>query len=727
MLRAAQLDARIEESKQRLGIPRFNLGVLLVHGLGDQVRGDTLTVQGDPIIDWLRSRVGQTGQPGDARVDVLDVVARQSSADTIPNPHAVIRITPPATGDPPKAPDPTYWVVAEAYWAENFRQATFSEFIGWWLWIGPWVFATQLAGIYRRMEIRADVGPLMRLGLVAISIIAGVAFAAVAAALAFLMFVAAGLVLIGAYLPIPFIASAARSFQRTLANGFGDAYVLSRSPVRFGAMAAEVRTGLEVLRQKADAVAVIAESQGTAVAWYGLKHNIVDVIPQDRQPEEPPAPIGLFLTHAQGLRKLTFALAMARGEETGRHIAIAAGLALLVGVVLASVLLGAPLWLLAVGALAALVVEGYLIRWATGIWDDSAGYIKKDWQEVLDAGARTPATPETPKLEWLDLWASADPATVGPLGVDADGIESFKIRNIGSSWADHVAYWRNRTEFLPIVTAKLFRLGGPAQYAIPADDPQIEVPALRRHARVVALIPFRIVVVLGVALGLVHLVRIPRFGSGVLEWAHSLNLPFLDFLDRPPDWLVVVTGLVLVVGVGLLLWLAVSLSWNALMSEDEKTFFRGVRRPLWTAGWYLFGGLLVAIEVVIVSLLLLVDEPMLAAAHPVAALFLTMLGIVILASGGKTFANTEALDRTFAGVTKITGGKWSSWVAAVVLAAVVVAIPTAAFVWARDLFPAVLGAVTLLLSAVLAVEGVRKYQLFRECFGGRNAKLPEEA
>ena len=735
MLQPAQLSEAITESSRRIGRPRFHLGVLLVHGLGEQVRGETLTVQGDPLVQWLRKHIGARGAPGDPKVDVLDVVARQASPDTIPNAHAIVRITPPvdpATGK--TVHPPAFWIIAEAFWAENFRQATFAEFIGWGLSIGPWVWATHVAGIRRRIEIGKDVHNPLRLFLVPITWVVGAVLLLIAAGVSFVTTVLAVVVIVVAFTRIPFVADAARSFQGTLANGFGDAFVLSRSPIRFGAMAAEVRGALQVLRTHCDAVAVIAESQGTAVAWYGLKHEMVDAPGEDepsaaaaRDGEEPPrkAPIGLFLTHAQGLRKLAFALTMARKPPNARARWAAFESTAFLGLAVLALLVNAPWYLALAAVLLALIAEVSLLLVATPIWNEAGDDIAKDWVEVLkaEAKANVEASPGGPQLEWLDLWASADPGPVGPLDVQGERVSSYKIRNVGSLWADHVYYWRNTTEFLPIVAACLFTLGGPGMYAKGLDDPRLLVPAMRRHARVVALLPFRALVVVGVAVGLLYALRTPDFGSGLIRWVASLNLPVVDgFFDPSPDWLVSVAGYLLVLALGVVLWLPVSVFWNALLRRDEDTFFSGVGRPLWTVGWYLFGAMALPLGAVVVGLLLYARQPTLAVAYVFVVVLMALVFLAVLSGGGKTYGSTEKQERTVQAASKITDHPRLSLAITGILAGIIAAVPfIVAYAW-PDAFLPVLAAETVVLSVILAAEGIREYRVFAKRF---NVLLPK--
>ena len=41
---------------------RYELGVLFVHGIGDQKEGETLTAFGEPLIAWIRDWIAGHGQ-----------------------------------------------------------------------------------------------------------------------------------------------------------------------------------------------------------------------------------------------------------------------------------------------------------------------------------------------------------------------------------------------------------------------------------------------------------------------------------------------------------------------------------------------------------------------------------------------------------------------------------------------------------------------------------------
>jgi len=707
------LDEGIRHSRDRIGLTRrFDLGVLLVHGIGEQMRGDTLTEEGDHIFQWLRRRVESPTGTDNGDVDVLDVALRQRSADAIPAAHAVVRIAPPDGKG-----KPAHWVVTESWWADVFRQATFAELAGWGITVGPWVFATQVAGIWRRMEIGEDVPTLLRLGLIPITLLAGFFMLLGAAIVGFAVTALALGLFVLAVIPIPFISGIARSLQRALANGFGDAYVLTRSPIRFAAMATQVSADLNVLLNECATVAILAHSQGAAVSWYAVQHELLDRPKEPPEKSPKPAPIGLFVTYGQGVRKLTFALTMARGAQTWLQMLVALSSAVFLGLGLWALLAGAP-WPLVLGAgVLAVIAEFFLLASAIPIWEEAGREMASDWEQVVQV---------EPKLEWLDLWASADPAPVGPLDVSGKQIRSYKIRNLSSLALDHFVYWRNPTEFIAIVASRLFALGGPQAYAAPLTDPRLQVAAMRRHARVLMLMTMRVFVGGAVVAGLVHAWLTPALGSGLMEFVGDLNLPFVDgFFDAPPEWAVALAGFIGVAILGLIAWAPVSAGWNALMGADETTYFRGIRRPLWTAPWFALGALVVLIVGAAFAVLWLANGPPLATAYVFGSGFVALLGLVVLASGGSTFAGTEKSQGTLVATRKITGRTSSGVAIAAVTAVILIVVPIAV----AFLFPAAIGWLLavegVVLSAVLAVEGVREYRVFQAAFKGRNAQIPE--
>jgi hypothetical protein len=308
------------------------------------------------------------------------------------------------------------------------------------------------------------------------------------------------------------------------------------------------------------------------------------------------------------------------------------------------------------------------------------------------------------------------------LDVAGKQIRSYKIRNLASIIWDHVVYWRNPTEFLAIVASRLFALGGPKAYAAALTDPRLQVAAMRRHARVLLLLTMRVFVGGAVIAGLVYAWLTPTFGSGLIEFVSALNLPLVDeFFDAPPDWVVILAGFTGVGILGVIAWLPVSLVWNALMGADEATYFRGIRQPLWTVPWYALGALVVLIAGGAFAALWLAHGPTLAIAYVLGSGFVALLALAVLSSGGSTFAGTEDSQGPLVATRKLTGQTSSGIVVAVGGALVLVLVPIGAVLLLPAAIGWILAAEVVVLSAVLAAEGVREYRLFRVAFNSRNA------
>ncbi|MGH2489691.1 MAG: hypothetical protein ACRDFR_08765, partial [Candidatus Limnocylindria bacterium] len=116
-----------------------------------------------------------------------------------------------------------------------------------------------------------------------------------------------------------------------------------------------------------------------------------------------------------------------------------------------------------------------------------------------------------------------------------------------------------------------------------------------------------------------------------------------------------------------------------------------------------------------------------AAVFPVASGFAALLCLTVLSSGGSTFAGTEDSQNALTATTRITGKTRSSVTVAVGIAILVALVPIASALLVPSVIGWVLAVEAVLLSAVLAAEGVREYRLFRAAFNSRNAKLPDSA
>lgn len=572
------------------GTKDYRVGILFVHGMGEQARGDTVTEMGDSLSEWLR----RWARPrGDVDVSIRKAILR-SSRDTEPGPgelpgpvaHGYLTITRTRaeTGEPVEPPETQEWLLAESWWADVFRPATFGELATWVISVGPSVIASQRAGVVQRVEgakpgwAKGFWGTIVLRAMIAVTTLGLYVAAGLAAALitplALLLFVLA-------VLRIPLLSDLALAGARNLAASFGDLLVLVRSPLRFAAMAERVREDIELVGRVCDEVIVVAHSQGSAVAWHALRRMAAG-------PEKQRAPVRTFVSFGQALRKLK---ALYRINRTGGRLQ---GLATLLAVASTAFIL-ALVWLtigiaadligsrlevetagidpLAVGGLAVFALllvasQGLLTVIAADNDDAAAGELIDELDKVRPAFAR---------FQWLDFWASADPAPNGPL-FDAmpDGVTSYRVRNRANTVRDHSIYWRNVTEFVGAVAMQAAAIAAPSPLGI-ADPvpPSLKDEARIRDRRVTLLAAGRATFFIGAAVA-VYFARndLPDWGRAVLGLLDDLPLIGSWFAGWEPaaaGWL----GAAVLVAAALAAWSVLGWAWGLVIKSDEERFFAG--------------------------------------------------------------------------------------------------------------------------------------------------------
>jgi hypothetical protein len=232
------------------------LGILLVHGIGEQRRGDTLVNWLDTIVATINrstlSVVSASVESAElARVDVGD----DSAA------HAVVRIRGDGIDE--------RWIVVEGWWAEAFIAPAFSQLVGWSFRAIPGALAMHAAQRFHRCgdEPIAYRRQIKRTGAVAQALL--LLFLA-----PFIVLLLGSLALLGA-IPNGTLRTAIGRFQRALAATVGDSLVFLESPVRSAAMCSAVTTAFATLQRLCDAAGchtqvILAHSQGATVSLEAL-------------------------------------------------------------------------------------------------------------------------------------------------------------------------------------------------------------------------------------------------------------------------------------------------------------------------------------------------------------------------------------------------------------------------------------------------------------------------
>ncbi len=520
--------------------PAHDLGVLFVHGIGQQDRGSTLVVCGEALHAWLRrwfagisrswlaagleyeqwhewfarmegvwqarredreiprrfetlrTLIGNMRSRKDAgTLPPLETVANDV-ADGILAATATLRdarLRDPAGDEPSHAPlellalrtdgseHRSRWLLAESWWAQAFTEPSFRQLALWLVQVLPWTLGSHFGSRVRRAwrilrggGRRAFVGLFGLLANLALLVLS-IPFAVVGEGLVLI-------VLLFALLPIPRLRAMLAGFERTLAAILGDSLVLLSNPLQRAAMVAQIQRDVAWLAQRCKTVAVVAHSQGGALAHIALR--------EDRPPN-----VKLLLTYGSGLRKLEELRQLATMEDDtvgGRAYLTAASVVLLGFSAWSALFLrsGWNVWTTSTGLLLfVLVLASYLFQY----WPIDIAWFSLRFKRE--------------GLHWVDYYASADPVPNGALqdyDPDLQLPGSLRIVNERSFLRDHTTYWANYEQFVALVAAWLGSLAGGPWTRILAPRKVVWTRAwLRRRWRVAALAAARWTAIAGAA------------------------------------------------------------------------------------------------------------------------------------------------------------------------------------------------------------------------------------
>lgn len=507
---------------------RYPLGVLFVHGIGEQPMGDTLKSVVDPLVrsldlwvhgasrcralslgehaarEWAQAVPPSSPDTGDVdRHTALRALAGEMplSIDwpAAPMPHEVPPPTPATPwgggavlrdGQPalagPGDPTPAHAVLhlqtidqqhrvteaeallAESWWARSFVPPSAWALLAWTFKVLPLAFGMHVADLFRhhaRQAGDAGLAGWRRFGHGLRAMLWAVLLApAVMAALPAQVLLTASVLL--ALLPIRVVQEAMRSVQSALIGTLGDSFLLVASPVSRAMIVAQCKRDLLWVSSQCDKVLLVAHSQGCAVSYLALC-------------EQRPAELVEVSWVGSGLRKLE---ALRTAERNPRSL----GLAWLVGTMPILVWgLAHDLWVrarwdgagsrvfwLCLFSLFFLIGLLHLLKplrsGATRIWLDA-------WQAL--------------KLRIFDIYATDDPVPNGPLAEHSAAADAqiipCEVRNLASCTGDHTSYWRNLEEVtLPLALRMAEAMRMPLKQLVDGDEARLAAGIRRRHHRV---------------------------------------------------------------------------------------------------------------------------------------------------------------------------------------------------------------------------------------------------
>ncbi len=507
-------------------IQPYDLGVLFVHGIGEQQQGSTLLQFGEPIIETLRRwYMRQTGLGVDC-VRVADsVLLPAKNYSTIPA-HSVIEFDFSGKGAEKR------WLLAEDWWGDQVVVPESSEFLSWLMTRGSWI--ALLHSMERLTDDPSTQGEINFYKNVVMSRFAPVllrkwfanpknqalangmlSLYAKPWVLARWMLIALALQipLTFAYLvtllPIPSISKWVTNAVRKLASVLGDSFVLVKLESQRGAILSHFEQSLRHMNENCEYVAVIAHSQGTAVVCDVLR-------------TKPGLRPDLLVTFGSGVAKLD-QLYLA---EAGRRLSLT----------LAGFIPG--IWLLFIIGLLTFPLMNHLVAFSILavlliLWSGLTAFVLfhtlQSRGDLIDYYESSGASQMLATV-WQDYNATRDPVPSAPLAETFGGgrIWSTMIQNRRSFLFDHTSYFSNFAEFVFPIAQLLAVFGDtpPATADVTTDAKELEV----HHRRMVLLLPWTLYLTNAAAILEAYLFW-PRFESfGVTIWD---NLSW----DMLPSWL----------------------------------------------------------------------------------------------------------------------------------------------------------------------------------------------
>ena len=460
---------------------QHRFGVLFVHGIGEQLRGETLRAVVDPVVqsldlwlhgaarcraeavgsaaaqEWAAGLPDNVGTPATSariREQALEMAwsAEWSTAEFSASQKADVMASPfwsggAALSDGVAAEDgdvPPHSLLhlhtvgerydvsegtallAECWWARSFVPPGPSALTGWTFRVLPLAVGMHFGDIVRRhfaLAADAPIGLLRRAwhGTAAI-----VALIALLLAVPLALPIQALLMAIGlfALVPIGAVRDVALSLQSAIVGALGDSYLLVASPVSRAMIVARCKNNLQWLCDRCDKVLLVAHSQGCAVSCLALTESL-------------PSELREVTWIGSGLRKLEILRAAERDDTTVTAGWLVATMPFVLWSQISAILEtglsegNVFVTVLAIGAYLFGIIRLVLILrvGATAAW-------VRLWQ-ALD-------------VRLSEIYATHDPVPHGPLFDQTTAqhgeLPAQPVNNRASWVGDHTSYWRNIEE-----------------------------------------------------------------------------------------------------------------------------------------------------------------------------------------------------------------------------------------------------------------------------------------
>ncbi len=496
------------------------LGVLLVHGIGDQEQGSTLTQWSDAIAGWLRSWewTHEDNNVGPERATITQAELQPQGA-----PANLTMELSFSGGDQA----PQQWLFAEGWWANSFKPPSFGELWSWSFTSVPSTSAMHANAIvdtairrYRTASGSAKVAEGFRIGLMVAALVVLVMLSPLILTVLTALLIAG---LVASALPFDALTNLVKKAQLIAIGTIGDTKRLVESPTQGAAIKTPVIQGIEWLRANdCQRIVIIAHSQGAAVTYKALEDLSEGTDDFERIDSFVSVGSGLPKVHAleyvssdRGQGRLRIAsvvvpIAAATIAVCARYLVAERSFAGLAGIAIISALTGvlvlngvhrskramdrtdvdedemlvtgeeaepgglrlAPLRIgrvnIPVGPLITAVFAALILSLAVEhglvVLVLTAAVASAVFGIAIIAVDEIPPIPNDLRKatrRWLDLYATKDPVPAGPTRTRTEQRpESWPVSNLGSAAKDHTYYALNQDECLTFVGVELLETAG---------------------------------------------------------------------------------------------------------------------------------------------------------------------------------------------------------------------------------------------------------------------------
>jgi len=533
----------------------LEFGVLFVSGIAHQRPGSALSALSGALYGWLLRWNCRTSLcPGSSPALSEAVLSPGASADGEPA-HLSLAVPLPLSSGRQDA----HWLLAESSWPVLFDAPRFLD-LARWIWkvstcLLVMQFVIPLRRNLRQVRTKPD-GPAKRsrLGHIA-AVVCYAILMCIAGMLSVLLSILLFALAVAAKLPIPRIELAVRWVVVKISSVLGDSYVLAHCPVQFAAMRTKVEHDLRWLQERCGKVAIVAHSQGAAIAHQVLKDGGYG------------PGLRTFITLGQGIGKMHLLWHMDWDPKVHRvtwwsRLLVTIGMACAgfpALAVLASPHFRWPIFTVpaALPWSITLIISGLLVV-TTGVVL-AARAVKTE----VEQDVRLPAA--CSQFRWIDYYASADPVPNGPLSAQPAGNHGCmepspcnEVYDFRSLLTDHNGYLRNQDEMLSrllndLVVAAYGGQPSPGQHKpllVGKDD--LAAASCRRRSRIAWLVRARLLIL---ALGIMQFFFLPvRSFEGPVRRLVRTIIPHTQMSDDLVRLVVALTLVAVVYLVVLLLW-----------------------------------------------------------------------------------------------------------------------------------------------------------------------------